>query len=500
MKYCYLFVLLCAFLLSFGQKNIRPKGLDLAHIGMSNRLYFKQELIFDLDTLKKMLEHIHPNIYHTRPKSEIEQIYKDIKSKLPSSLNRNQYYYIISSFISEYEDGHIGAFSLKHKANSWNVNFLAAAKQLPFEVYKLGEELFVTDVSESKSEIKTGDILLKINGHKADSLFEIMQKSQSGNKRFQAYYAGKNFPYLLELLEIRAPFTVQFRSAQDGTIKEITQKKITNAMIESHKPTEEEKSYIDTCTYFSFGVVDNNIAYIKFKRFSGVNVLHGTLRDHLVKDFQYIQKKNISKLIIDLRDNTGGYIRNIDYIISYLTEIDYPLIKKIGTKASHALGQTYCGMKGTDKTHLQMKFINKCSKEKILIPLDSIYYETCLSDTIEHKSNRYLFKGKTCFLVGPGTFSAANLTAAIIKDNKIATLIGEATDEPVNDYGNVRHFVLPKSGIPVGIPTASLYCPSRSETDKSNVKPDIEVMPDRNALIKGEDVVLKKAMEWMRND
>lgn len=76
-------------------------------------------------------------------------------------------------------------------------------------------------------------------------------------------------------------------------------------------------------------------------------------------------------------------------------------------------------------------------------------------------------------------------------------MIGESTDEPVNDYGNPLIFYLPKSRLPFIVPSASFYSPTRPENDKSKVIPDIEVKPDRNTLIKGEDAALNKAIEWI---
>ncbi len=58
---------------------------------------------------------------------------------------------------------------------------------------------------------------------------------------------------------------------------------------------------------------------------------------------------------------------------------------------------------------------------------------------------RNFFMGKTCFLIGPNTFSSANFLADAIKTYKLSTLIGLATGEYTNDFGEQLKFTLPNT-------------------------------------------------------
>lgn len=506
-KLIFISLIICV-LIGYSQVHIWRKGLNVKRVGLYSNSYSKYDVAKDIDSLKKLIEHVHPNAYHTRSKAEIYQIFENAKAKLPQTLNRKQCYTLFSSLISEYEDGHITALPLLNDIfRTGPSDFLRRGFLFPFAVCPLDSELFVTNVWSNFSKIQKGDIIRKINGYDADSLFQIMQKAHSGNARFQAYYTGQDIRFYLRLMNIKPPFRVEYFCAKDGLIKTSKEVGLQNGPISMNelRGGRNRLKYIDSCAFFSLAILNDEIAYIKFHAFignagptfMGIPLSGNILNEKLIKAFKLIQKKNIQKLIVDMRDNTGGYVKNIDYLLSYLSETDYPLIKTIGIKASYEMGRTYCGMEGTDRKHLNMKWKDYCKKEKILIPLDSFYYSNCIVDTLAHNPNRYLFKGKSCFLIGPGTFSAANLTAAIVKDNKISTLIGEETDEMVNDYGNPTLFYLPTTGITFMIPIASMYISSRPETDKNNVKVDIEVKQDRNSLLKGEDIVLKKAIDWI---
>lgn len=507
-KLIFISLIICV-LIGYSQVQISHKAFKIKYLGLHSNAYSKYDVAKDIDSLKKLIEHVHPNAYHTRSKAEIYQIFEKAKAKLPETMNRKQCYALFSSLISEYEDGHITALPLLNDIfHIGPSDFLRRGFLFPFAVCSLDSELFVTNVWSNFSKIQKGDIIRKINGYDADSLFQIMQKSHSGNARFQAYYTGQDIRFYLRLMDIKPPFRVEYFCAKDGLVKKSKEVGMQNSYIKMSelRGARNRLKYIDSCAFFSLAILNDDIAYLKFHTFidnsglifMGILFSEGDiLKEKLVKAFKIIQKKNIQKLIVDIRDNKGGYIKNIDYLLSYLTETDYPLVKKIGIKASYEMGKTYFGMEGTDMKHLSMKWEDHCTKEKILIPLDSFYYTNCIADTLVRNLNRYLFKGKSCFLIGSGTFSAANLTAAIVKDNKISTLIGEDTDEMVNDYGNPTLFYLPTTGMTFMIPIASMYISSRPETDKNNVKVDIEVKQDRNTLLKGEDIVLKKAIDWI---
>jgi len=70
-----------------------PKSVNYKRIGMADRMYSKKDMIFELDSLQKMLEHIHPNIYHTSSKEEILAAYQQLVAKMPTLMSRNLYYF-----------------------------------------------------------------------------------------------------------------------------------------------------------------------------------------------------------------------------------------------------------------------------------------------------------------------------------------------------------------------------------------------------------------------
>lgn len=322
--------------MGYSQVHIWHKDLNTNNLGLYSNDYTKYEVAKDIDSLKKLIEHVHPNAYHTRTEAEIAQIFAN--AKLPAKLNRKQCYNAFASLLSEYEDGHVNTLPLLNDIfRTGPKDFSKTVFLFPFEVYALDCELFITNVYSNFSKMAKGDIIRKINGYYADSLFQVMQKMQSGNARFQTYYAAKRIRFYLKLMNIKPPFRVEYFCAKDGLIKTSKEVGLQNGPISMRELRNDRSNikYIDSCAFFSLAILNNEIAYIKFHAFignpgptiMGIPISGNILNEKLIKAFKIIQKKNIEKLIVDMRDNTGGYVKNIDYLLSYLTETDYPLVK-----------------------------------------------------------------------------------------------------------------------------------------------------------------------------
>jgi C-terminal processing protease CtpA/Prc len=82
------------------------------------------------------------------------------------------------------------------------------------------------------------------------------------------------------------------------------------------------------------------------------------------------------------------------------------------------------------------------------------------------------FTGRVCFLIGPYTFSSANMLAATIKDYNLAPLIGETTGEAGNDYGELCTIKLPQTGWITFTSTTYWVRPNNNKIDYNAIIPD----------------------------
>ncbi|HYM01098.1 MAG TPA: hypothetical protein VEZ90_19220 [Blastocatellia bacterium] len=96
-------------------------------------------------------------------------------------------------------------------------------------------------------------------------------------------------------------------------------------------------------------------------------------------------------------------------------------------------------------------------------------------------------------LIGPTTFSSAQDNAIELRDTFHAMLVGEATGERPNGYGEVRAFKLPNSGLTVQYCTR--YFLLVKESDPSALEPDVRTPTALVDVLAGRDPVLEAALK-----
>lgn len=158
--------------------------------------------------------------------------------------------------------------------------------------------------------------------------------------------------------------------------------------------------------------ISENMGYIKILRFAE------STYDEFIKELNILNEKKISKLVIDLRDNTGGYMEIASKIIDeFLDE------KLVIVKTKNKNGQV------------------------------DVTYST--------KKGSFL-KGKLYVLVNENSASASEILAGAIQDNDRGTIIGRKTF----GKGLVQKEMSLGDGSLVRLTTAKYYTPSGRSIQK----------------------------------
>jgi hypothetical protein len=183
--------------------------------------------------------------------------------------------------------------------------------------------------------------------------------------------------------------------------------------------------------------------------------------------FAQLEAENITKLVIDLRENRGG--RN-EFVWDLLPFINQNQLSGIFSQARAFDGEDH----GT-------KLVFEIPKYD-----DSI-----------------VFKGKVYALINGNTFSNGSMTAMALKEFANATLIGSETASRYVGFAasSWESFNLPNTNIPVRIPFFVTEYPVADMQTNSNrgVIPDLLVQPDINDLIAEIDV-FKESIKKLIND
>lgn len=199
--------------------------------------------------------------------------------------------------------------------------------------------------------------------------------------------------------------------------------------------------------------------------------------------FELADNQHINKLMIDLRENGGGNSQLGWYLINYITTTPFRMAGESGRKISQQF-----------KDHItRNKAIYGEGSNDILSQPNGSFYKIGSTELSKPENVAHPFKGKVCFLIGPYTFSSANMLAATVKDFKLATLIGEPTGEPGNDYGELCDVKLPNTGYVAFTSTTMWVRPNNNKENNNPIYPDYTVMRSST----GDDNVLQFAIKWL---
>lgn len=176
----------------------------------------------------------------------------------------------------------------------------------------------------------------------------------------------------------------------------------------------------------------------------------GGTADEAFKDkIQNFLSTGSNKLIIDLRGNPGGYLEAAIDIASMFLPKDAVVVTE------------NFGAKGGEVIHRSRGYNVFTKLPKIVV------------------------------LVDRGSASASEILAAALKENGVATLVGEKTF----GKGSVQELVQLTPETSLKVTVARWYTPNGESLSNGGIKPDIEVVPTKESLAAGRDIQFEKAVE-----
>ena len=173
----------------------------------------------------------------------------------------------------------------------------------------------------------------------------------------------------------------------------------------------------------------------------------------LVKDFtKEFEEKGVKKVILDLRNNGGGYTNAAKDLASLWIDGDTVLIQK-----------------------------SKNSSNKI---------------TKANRGEAVLKDMPTVVLVNNFSASSSEIVAGALKDYNKATIIGETT----HGKGVVQTLIPLADGAQLKVTTASWYTPNDTSINKTGITPDIEIIRTYDDINMGRDPQLERARKELNDN
>ncbi|MDL2308014.1 hypothetical protein LJC68_03075 [Bacteroidales bacterium OttesenSCG-928-B11] len=365
-----------------------------------------------------------------------EEILPEFIPKFINVQNRFEYRLAALEMVTKIDDSHAFFYAL---------DLYSESRIIPMEVAFIGDTAVVSgffkkDFEES-TEIKKGDIILKINNISIEDII---------NERGK-YMPASNRGALLrdmasELLQTnKESLTIEF--LDDSVVKQTELASYKKSSISI--PSKFNKN--DTC----FKLIEPNISYLYL----------GTLKRESLPDL-WNEIEKTEGLIIDLRCYPQEVC--LGYIGVNLMDSNTLFAKASAGSIAHPGTFEYA----MPITIAYALFANDCRK------------------------NEQPYEGKVAILINELTQSHAEFSAMAYRNASKARVFGLPT---AGADGDISEIYLP-GGLRTNITGIGIYYPDGGETQRIGILPDIEVRPTIKGIKENRDEVLEKAIEWIKEE
>ncbi len=433
---------------------------------ISDKILTKQQAIEDYDILYSSLVNYHPNPFLYVAENDFKAYYESQKSNISDSLSELEFHYLSRQLISQIKCGHTFAKPSKE----WYASLSGKSVLLPFEVKKIENKLFIYNTSGDDYPFKINDELLSINNVKVTDIWQqmvLMQEKDGFTDSFSEAIIERRFRmYFLFIMGIQSEFLIEYKT-NSGEIKKTSIVPASIKLKEIKKtelPSNFKRIIDNNWSSFSYDST-TNLAYLKIDNFSD----RKEFKKYYESVFKFLNQKEGANLIIDLRNNPGGFFKNGNTFLTYLTpkkfDLKFHRPKKIKEK----------------NKYVTMMFWNKLTKFAFSLKPSKNKIKGKSTTTFTYKPSKYLFKGKVSVITNGITFSQASLVAAQLKEHG-ATLFGQETGGAEIECNGMLNYdlELPNSMIQVIIPMNIVKSNSTKGQLGYGVKPNYPILPILN--------------------
>ena len=415
-----------------------------------NRVRDVKGLKSDVHYIQQKLEKLHPDLYHYISKKDLEYKFDSLKLSLNTPMTSYDFYFKLSPVIASIKQGHTQIFPLtkklrpseKRMADTHGTSPLA---QFDFELFD--NKLYIVKNNSTDSTIKAGTELVSVNGEKPLTIlnkFTNTFSSDGYNTTFLERRLATGFPRyfnyqfgILDSVNCQLNYRDTLRSVtlqRTERLKKIVVIKTIKEFLEIKRLQHIESAKRKLFGYdpikesyskqLIFPVKDSSIALLKISDF-----VKGSYKKFYKETFQQLNLARTKAIILDLRDNGGGRIAEINTLYSYLADSSFHLFDKSEVTSKTSLW--HFGYYHNKPLWVQpiitvflpiVALIDAYNFLKTTKDSDKYYYK--LGFTKLKLPNTQRFKGKVYVLINGGCFSASCLLSANLKGSKRATFVG----------------------------------------------------------------------------
>ncbi|MDY8138163.1 S41 family peptidase [Aquimarina sp. 2201CG5-10] len=442
----------------------------------------------DFTIFESILKKGHPGLYEYIENDSLDYLFETTKESFSDSISDIELYKKMLRITDQIQDGHLMLFA-PNTIKTEQYYFPLIVKIINTELY----------VDTGDFEIPIGSKILSINNREVFRIIEklkkyvatdgynLTKKYRDIELKFGLFYA---YEYGIEKL-----FNIKFITP-DGETRtiEIPSKSFVNVRLRNASRNsyfakyhnqkngfEHFNKFIDNKSPFVYYKEDLKTAVLVVNSF-GIDIT--TFKSNLVKIFKEINKKKIKHLIIDIRNNDGGFRPNSIHLYSFVAKTQFKqildeFIISLSVPEREYVTRTFLN----EKEFLEYRFKNHAIFDGWKITFDD------LEAIMVPDKNR--FKGKVYVLTSGRTFSAGSTFALNAKNDPDITVIGEETGGgyyfSIGNFPVYYEFPNSKITMLMSMEKITNYVKDKTVPKGSGVLPDKHINLSVKDLITGKD-------------
>jgi hypothetical protein len=382
--------------------------LTLTSVCQTAEKFTPETLRRDLAYLRQQLFDVHADPFTEISKKEYEKLFQKIDQSIKGPMTTLEFYQLVRPTVTNLSDEH-AQISLPGDLYTYN----SRSVFLPFTLKTSGSVFVVDTVLVVNSGLKKNDVITRINGLPVKDLVDRAAQYTTGYPDQRQRNALKEFGYLYS---ISGSLAEEFRvesgkrsitvsgirySIWENYLRSIFGGTVSCDQLLSYRKIS-ETGYINACSFGARG----KAAFDAYERAA----------DSL---FLLAKKDGVKRIVIDVSRNTGGNSALGDFLIKQFYNGEYLSYRMSWRRSNEYLDLIKSwGINNEDYERLKPGEVMHSGPDKPWM-----------------QGVKDPFRGKVYIMIGSGTFSSAIMFATIIKDSKLAQLIGEEPQE-----GHPTHF------------------------------------------------------------
>jgi hypothetical protein len=444
----------------------------------------------DFRVLRSALEKLHPGLHLHTPKAELKQLFDDTAASFKEPVTRLEFYLRVAPVVEKVKCGHT-YFDLPRRTLK---KLSTDAQSFPLPLIFLDRKALV---DLPGGVVPLGAEITAIDGHLMPKIIKKMLpyiRSDGFNETMKYRMLGDEFELHHRLVfGEKKEFSVEYiahgaREKKNIKLSSVDGRELGKIMARCHSIKGKMKN-------FAFRKINDTTALLSVNSFDFGMKKKGRqrYREFLKKTFLGLKAEpEIKHLIVDVRQNEGGFVGYDTRLFAYLAQKPFRDAKSATTLTLDIPLEQYLDkrefFRGVERS-VEKSLVKEFERDP-----GGGY---CMSDELNrlNQPKGMAFRGKLWFLISGWTHSGGATLGSFAANNDNVTFIGEETGGNRFAYtaGNMVLYSLPHTQCQLEVPMI-LYRNDTPEGDfprSRGIQPKHQVIQTQADFIKGRDTVLE---------